>query len=123
MADMNKDTNEWVRDRFAELAPASAWQPNPDVGLAHLQSYELMAKRRHRFQRAAALAVLGVCVLALAVPTTRGIALQLLDRFYMRTPEAIRSWLPEMGLPLFKVEVTRQPTLGRPLLSLADAQH
>ena len=76
----------------------------------------------HRFQRAAALAVLGVCVLALAVPTTRGIALQLLDRFYMRNPEAIRSLLPEMRQPLFKVEVTRQPTLGRPLLSLADAQ-
>ena len=123
MVDINKDTSEWVRDRFAELAPAPAWQPNPDVGLVHLQSYERMSKRRRRLQRAAAMVVLSACVLALAVPTTRGIALQLLDRFYMRRPEAIRSLLPEMGQPLFKVEVTGQPTLGRPLLSLADAQH
>ena len=66
MVDMNKDTSEWVRDRFAELAPASAWQPNPDVGLVHLKSYELMAKRRRRFQRAAAVAVLSASVLVLA---------------------------------------------------------
>ena len=123
MVDTNRDTSEWVRDRFAELARDSAWQPNPDVGLVHLKSYTLMAKRRRRFQRAAALVVLSVGALALAAPTTRGIARQMLDRFYMRNPEAIRSSLPEMGQPLFKVEVTRQPTLGRPLLSLADAQH
>jgi len=122
MDNMNKNTSEWVRDRFAELAPTPAWQPNPDVGLVHVQSYERMAKRRHRFQRTAVLAVLSVCVLALAVPATRGIALQLLDRFYMRRPEAIRSLLPGTGRPVFKVEMTKQPTLGRPLLSLADAQ-
>src|SRR6185295_1441759 len=107
MVDMNKDTSEWVRERFAELAPAPAWQPNPDVGLIHLRSHERMVKRRHRFQRTAFIAVFGACVLALAAPTTRGIALHLLNRFYLRNPEAIRSSLPEIGLPLFKVEVTR----------------
>src|SRR5205814_7605325 len=123
MDNMNENTSKWVRDRFSELAPTPAWQPNPGVGLVHLESYERMAKRRHRFQRTALLAVLSVCVLALVVPTTRGIALQLLDRFYGNSPEAIRSLLPSTGLPVLKVDVAKQPTLGRPLLSLADAQH
>ena len=106
MDNTNKHTNttEWVDACLAELAPPPDWQPNPDLGLAYMRSYERRAKQRRGVQRGAALAILITFILALTVPATRGIARQLLDRFYMRTPEAVRSTTPRSEPQLFIME-------------------
>src|SRR5262249_44375306 len=124
MDNTNKHTNttQWVDECFAELTPAFEWQPNPDVGLAYLRSYERKAKRRRRAQRAAGLAILITVVLALTVPATRGIARQLLDRFYMTRPEAVRSSTPRLEPQLFIMEYTSPPFIGRFVSSVAEAQ-
>jgi hypothetical protein len=123
MENINKGTNtgEWVRDQLAGLAPAETWRPDVDAGFAHLHRYEHMAKRRLHLQRVAVLLLLVACAVVLAVPTTRGIARQLLDRFYMRNPEAVRSLVPRTGKSALKVEILRAPVMGPPLLSVADA--
>ena len=96
MDNTNKDVNtgEWVYERLARLAPKQDWRPNLDLGFANFRRHEHMAKRRRRLQQAVALAVLIASILALVVPTTRGIARQLLDSFYMKRPEAVRSTMP-----------------------------
>src|SRR5262245_60444711 len=124
MGHTNRDTNtsEWVHERLAELVAVPDWQPDPDLGLVHLRSYERIAKRRSRLRRAAVLLVLIISVLTLAVPATRGIARQLLDRFYMRRPEAVRSMMPRCEPPLFIMEYTSPPSIGRFVSSVAEAQ-
>ena len=124
MDNTNKHTNttEWVDACLAELAPPPDWQPNPDLGLAYLRSYERRAKQRRVVQRGAALAILITFILALTVPATRGIARQLLDRFYMRTPEAVRSTTPRSEPQLFIMEYSSPPFIGRFVSSVAEAQ-
>jgi len=125
MENINNGTNtsEWVHERLAGLAPSQTWQPNVDAGLVYAHRYEQMAKRRFQFQRVAVLSLLVACVVILAVPTTRGIARQFLDRFYMRSPEAVQSLVPRTGKPALKVEIVRAPVMGPPLSSVADANH
>lgn len=124
MDNTNKHTNttEWVGARLAELAPTPDWQPNPDLGLAHLRSYERQAKHRRRVQRGAALAILIAFVLTLTVPASRGIARQLLDRFYMTRPEAVRSTTPRSEPQLFIMEYTSPPFIGRFVSNVAEAR-
>src|SRR5262249_11735149 len=106
MDDTNNDTNtsdtsEWVHERLAELVQAPGWQPNPQLGLLHLRWHERMATGGRRLQRAGVLTVLTPSVLPPAVPATRGVARQLLDRFYMRRPEAVRATMPRFEPTLF----------------------
>jgi hypothetical protein len=124
MDNTNKHTNttEWVHECLANLAPAPGWQPNPDLGLAYLRSYERYAKHRRRVQRGAALAIVITFVLASTVPATRGIARQLLDLFYMRRPEAVRATTPRSEPQLFIMEYTSPPFTGRFVSSVAEAQ-
>jgi hypothetical protein len=124
MDDTNKDfnTTEWVHDSLAGLAPAPGWQPNYDRGLAHLHWYERMAKRRQCLQRATVLAVLMACIAVLSVPTARVIAGQLLNRFYMRNPEAVRSTITRAERSMLRIEYTFSPAMGHVTPSLAEAQ-
>jgi hypothetical protein len=119
----DKNTSEWVHDRLAELVDVPGWQPDPDLGLVHLRSYERIAKRRSRLRRAAVLLILITSVLTLAVPATRGIARQLLDRFYMTRPEAVRSMMPRSEPPLFIMEYTSPPSIGRFVSGVAEARN
>jgi len=123
MDNTNKDVNtgEWVYERLARLAPKQDWRPNLDLGFANFRRHEHMAKRRRRLQQAVALAVLIASILALVVPTTRGIARQLLDSFYMKRPEAVRSTMPRSELPDFRIEYTSLPSIGHFVSGMAEA--
>jgi hypothetical protein len=124
MDKMNKDknTSEWVHDCLARLDSAPHWHPDPELGMVRFRSYERMAKRELRLRRAAAVIVLVASVLALAVPATRGLGRQLLDRFYMRRPEAVRSTMPRSEPSVFIMEYTSPTSVGRFVASVEEAQ-
>jgi hypothetical protein len=88
---MSEETkhNEWVYQRLSVLSSTAAGE-DPQAALAHYRSYERRAKRL-RVQRTAVFAIGIAAVLVLVVPASRGVARQLLDRFYMRRPEAVRA--------------------------------
>jgi hypothetical protein len=100
---MNNDAGNWVYERMALLTASSAGPHAEDVdaALVRYRSYERTAKRRRQVRRASALAVVIVLVLAFAAPGTRGVARELWDRFYMRSPEAVRVAIPSSGRSTF----------------------
>src|SRR5689334_8380492 len=108
----NKDTSKWLYDRLAALTPARAGE-DVDGALEYYRSYERMARRRRGLQRGVVVVSLIVSILVLIAPTSRGVARQLWDRFYMRTPEAVRSTLPRLERPLFFDRTTSPGTPAR----------
>jgi hypothetical protein len=117
----NKDTSRWVYERLAALPPAAAGE-GADAALAHYRSYERVARRRRRLHRGVALASLVVSILVLIAPASRGIARQLWDSFYMRTPEAVRSTLPRSERPLFFDRTTSPVTPARFVFDAPEAE-
>jgi hypothetical protein len=89
---MSEETknDEWVYQRLAAL-PVSSNRTNIDAALAHYRSYERYSRRRNTIQRAAFLSLAIVAVLMVALPSNRAAARELLDRFYMRRPAAVRA--------------------------------
>src|SRR5262245_33715700 len=112
----NKSANDWVYQRLAVL-PTSIRSEDPVVALLHFRSYERAAKRRRQRRRAAVLVVLLALVVTWTVPATRGVARQLWDRFYMKSPEAVRSTMPLSEPPLF---IDRIASPGTPAKFVAD---
>jgi len=103
--------------------PAAPDLHDPETALTQYRSYERRAKRRRRVQRTIALAMVMVSVVVLSIPATRGIARQLLDRFYMRRPEAIRSSDSAIGTAsVFRMQYTPAPVAARFVSDIAEAQ-
>src|SRR5262245_40885031 len=120
MDDTNNDTSRWVYERLSSLpAPGNE---SADDALARYRSYERMAKRRRGMRRGAALAGLVLSILALTTPSTRGVARELWDRFYMRSPEAVRSPEPRSDWPVFFDRTTSPITPARFVFDAPEAE-
>jgi hypothetical protein len=117
----NIDPGKWVNERLKGLARPSGWLPDADLGLVHFHRFERIARRR-RLQRTVAVAGLILSILFLSVPATRGIARQLLDYFYMRSPEAVRSTMPRAERPLFIMEYSSPPGIERFVPDVIEAR-
>jgi hypothetical protein len=120
MDSTNKNTSEWVYDRLALLQPAPG--EDPDRAWAYYCSHRRMAKWRRGLRRAAALAMLVASLLGLTTPVARGVARQLWNRFYMISPEAVRSMTPRLDRPLFFDRTTSPIAPARFAFDRAEAR-
>jgi hypothetical protein len=115
------DHNEWVYQRLSILSSPAAGE-DLDAALSHYRSYERRAKRL-RVQRMAVFAIGIAAVLVLVVPASRGVARQLLDRFYMRRPEAVRANYISIGTAnALHREYATPPSAPRFVFDMAKAR-
>jgi hypothetical protein len=121
---MSEDTkhNEWIYERLARLGVRPA-DDELDAGLVHYRAYECRARRRQRVRRAAALSTVIAALLLMVVPSSRVIARQLLDRFYMRRAEAVRTNETAIGTAsVFHMEYATPRSPSRFAFDMAKAR-
>jgi hypothetical protein len=110
-----------VYQRLAVLSSPAAGE-DPDAALAHYRSYERRAERLH-VQRTAVFAIGIAAVLVLVAPASRGVARQSLDRFYMRSPEAVRANYISIGTAnALHKEYAAPPAAPRFVFDMANAR-
>lgn len=88
---MSEDTksDKWVYERLAYLHIMPS-REDADTALARYRDYECRARHQRRVRQAAILSLVIAVLVVAIVPASRAVARQLLDRFYMRRPEAVR---------------------------------
>ncbi len=121
----DNDARQWVERQLEMLAPARGWEPSHDRGLEYLQAHERAARRRRRLQQGTLLAVLVASLILLMVPTTRGVAERLLNRFSTKDLGAVRLNVPKADLKglLPRIEFTTPPRMARYVPNIAEAQN
>ena len=88
---------QWIADRLATLEPS--W--SPDLARGHSLLASRLVKRRHSLKWIAlATATATVCVVALALPTTRALAQQLWYRLILHRVEVVRLDLSKLPLQM-----------------------